>query len=309
MREAIERFPSARSWDEATYRARERDFARFEMYPLGAPLIADNRVDVLDLPDRAAFWGGPLPQQIAYSFLADTTPDLLGWLTALTAGTRTRQEIGLDIMTAMGHVVEPRLTHSHISLRAHAEGCFASVRGGAALHATYENSYRRNREPIQQRIARIIDSRSPEDLRDLDPLLAHYAAASSDTIELVRTGLRAGRFRLPTGDELSHMSRALGTEPAQELAVLAERNPVLEMVMTPEYVRFRDYSVYFQSLRLMINLAYRTLAQIGLRPVERYQLCWLTARAIEDLNGMSSLELIMTAEFPTELIPAAGGAA
>lgn len=81
-------------------------------------------------------------------------------------------------------------------------------------------------------------------------------------------------------------------------AFLERESPLFSaFVCNRNLMQFMSEAAEFLSERLCVNYMYDYLNTIGLRKAERYLLCYLTARAIEDVCGLDPIAMIRNAKW------------
>jgi hypothetical protein len=202
-------------------------------------------------------------------------------------------EVPLRLMVATAAHVCPPLEKGYLSYRSHAEGFLANSSDPDGLRERFERTYRRNGDALRRRMTEVLAALGDgggglPPLGDWLPVLEAYRRRAeelyeADALELTRIAPppeEAGPA--PAGRRVSPFHRALyGDERVRE-----ELNG----------------AGWFAVYRVLLNYQYLLFNRLGLVPVERFLLCYLVARTVEDAYDIRIPDLFDPA---TLVVPAA----
>ncbi|GLZ31002.1 hypothetical protein Lesp02_31910 [Lentzea sp. NBRC 105346] len=197
------------------------------------------------------------PDRLLADFHATTAglaADLRGPNAAFTVMIATAHGLsGLDVLRGA------------VSFRSHAEAVLHTAR--PEVRASWDAHYARHAGALTTRVEAVVAGREPLAHRWIELLLPLRQRAH----RLVATG----ELSLPDIDENASWSPF-------HLAMFA--NERWQRTVRP--------SVRFAVFRVMLNYTYLFLERIGVTEAQRFQLCHLAANAVEEVYGVSALELV-----------------
>ena len=237
------------------------------------PWRPDNSIHEAPWERRLHVLNGPDAAGLLADFYADTT-DLAFTMTEMVVAGRQRSSLAFDLLIATAHGLSGvGLADGSLSLRAHAEGFFAEFPGGEEHRAGWDAHFRRHGGGLPARIERVLkllDSGAAGPLSDWVAVLASYRRRAEDL-------LAAGRLAMP------HPGRGVRPEVVARNEFLRVADPGWFTALTaPWFVRWR----------LMLNYTYLHLTRLGITPMERFLLCYLASRAVEEHFGVPALRRI-----------------
>ncbi len=225
----------------------------------------DQRLHVLGTPEAAEMLAG---------FHVSTTPlafELIGMEHV------ERLERALCLMFATAQVGCPPITQGFLSYRSHAEGYLASREDPERGRDQFEEIYQANKTALADLMtAAVASARSAA---PADPLLTGWLPVIRACQAKARELHAAGRLPLPaltTADERrgqSHNGRISAFHEA-----LFGNETVRDTLNNAEW---------FHIYRILLNYQYLFFTRAGITPVERFMLCYLAARTVEDAHQIT----------------------
>lgn len=268
---------------------------RWELRSRDEPEVDDHSVLVIDDPGREAFWGGSGLQEEGRAFFAETSDWVADLIREHRGDRNARRIVALKLMIVLAWLGDPELVSSHITYRSHVEGFLGGVRSGDRLKRQFESRYRAQAEGTARLVDDVVEDLGDGDEDAVVPGLGGYVDALLVTWERVRDEIERGEANPPDGDEFVALA-------ADELDVVPQWEDVAsssefhEALAGEGWRRFMAENTDFLSFRVMVNLLYGTLQQLGVRPLERYLLCWTLARTVEESRGVDVLGRVREAE-------------
>ncbi|MFI6498956.1 thiopeptide maturation pyridine synthase [Nonomuraea typhae] len=267
--------PSTMAVDERAAVAQHRLLAALEHEsgPL-SPWIADNTVTFPSYPWRLDVHGTRAQAELLAAFHTEATGPVLKLLDRIREGTG-RPGICLTLMLALAHAQCPPVTRGAISYRSHAEYFLANSTDPERTRAGFEAKYAAHRDALVARLDAVLavfDDRADAGtafLKSWIPLWQRYRERGARLIETGVIELEPRGVRASSGPRVSAFQRTLEAEGIWE--------------------RLRQ-APWFLAYRLLLNNTYLQLGRLGCTPVERYLLCHLAGRTVEDRFGVSALD-------------------
>ncbi len=204
-------------------------------------------------------------------FLCKSTSIVLEWLNAIKEEKSTRDEIALQALTATAWAADPDLLRSHISYRSHSTA-FLRYLDSPALIAEFQRRYKTSSGKeatsiVRDTVERLNAQRAPASI-------TRYAILLREVLHLAYAGFASGSLgKLPVKQFRAADAADPNFATAKRLNQILKDDPVL------------------QAWRLVINLNYLVMNQLGISALERYLGCYLVGRACEDLFALKSSEI------------------
>jgi hypothetical protein len=277
----LESRPSRARLDGPTVLAAHRVLAETEHIdePL-TPLATDNTVVAAAYDRRLEILGGAEAADLFEDFYRATNQPVFTALRAFADGADA-WATGMKMMWAVAATSGMPLRRAFLSFRSHAEGFIMGSPHPAETRRFLENSQRPRAEPLADALRGL--------LADMDAgrppsLIADVLTALSELRGRIANAVTDGHVSLPAEGpskqrEWDH--RMLRDSPFHEAL---QRRPDYHLLIAG------DRS--FQTYRIQLNLLYLHLSRLGLSGLDRMVLAYLAAGAVEDVLGVSALDLV-----------------
>ncbi|QVQ51270.1 hypothetical protein J4H86_20975 [Spiractinospora alimapuensis] len=278
----LSRHPSRTVLAPEEYEQRHRELARLEDEhgPL-TPWRPNNTLHEAPFERRPRALGSEEAVDLLADFHADTTELAFRILQDVSTG-RPRLGHALDLMIATAHVLSGvGVTTGFMSFRSHADAFLAMYPGAETLRGPWDDHYRLHEATLRRRVSDTVagldgDAPTSEFVADWTSITRSYHVRASQLL---------ARGQLPT--EHGFSTDANGNPPplvhVSPYHRAAFHNPAVMDSMTAHW---------FVLYRTMLNHTYLFLTQLGVTPQERFLLCHLAARAVEDVFGVSAMRQI-----------------
>lgn len=240
--------PSASIIAEQEYEKRSRRLSQMENFE-AMPLRSNNSVVFADEPVLALLKDENAKIDVR-DYLTDSSEICIRWLERIRQGVVDRNHLTLQLLVALVWVVNSENLTPYLSLRSHAEGYLRlAARQGSELRNQFPTYYEAERGVA---VRRAVDETllMLESGKEIAPAMDAMLNLLRRTLTTLYSGVAAGRYKLES------------------------------LLRTP-----LDDSPAFRSWQMTISLVYRTLNQLGVTALERFLICYLVARAIEDRCG------------------------
>ena len=290
--------------DEAALLPLHRRLADAEREPGPlTPFYPDNSITWTEHDRRIEVLGCPVGADELALFYDTTNQLLFQQLEAVAAGV-PRETLALRLMLATAHTLcrhpeDPSIRRGFVSFRSHAEGYLSTA--GPRVRQGFDQRYAANREILTAQVRSVVaafeagaDGPDGEPLRDwvttIDPLGLRWT-------ELYEAG-EIPEQEIPD-DEENGIGDLLAASPMHQ--AIAGSTAYKEMMYRdPRFLRYR----------LMLNYTYLHLSRLGIPGLTRYLLCHLAANAVEEVYGVTALQLVLAtvAAEPNPAAPAADAA-
>ncbi|MFG2720065.1 thiopeptide maturation pyridine synthase [Streptomyces sp. NPDC048416] len=279
--------------DESALLPLHRRLAAAEREP-GAltPFYPDNSITWQEHDRRVDVLGCPVGADELALFYRNTNGLMFEHLEAVAAGL-PRETLALRLMLATAHTLcrhpqDPSIRRGFVSFRSHADGYLSTV--GPEVRDAFERRYAANRAVLTEQVRAVV---------------AAFGSAATGPGAASDSGAAALRRWVATIDPLGSRWTALyeaGEIPEADIPS-DEENGIGELVTTSPLHRAISGSATYKQMmyrdprflryRLMLNYTYLHLSRLGLSGLTRYLLCHLAADAVEDVYGVTALELVL----------------
>ncbi|MFF3978074.1 lantibiotic dehydratase C-terminal domain-containing protein [Streptomyces sp. NPDC001828] len=300
--------------DEAALLPLHRRLAAAEREPGPlTPFYADNSITWEEHDRRVDVLGCPVGADELALFYEQTNGLLFEHLESVALGL-PRETVALRLMLATAHTLcrhpqDPSIRRGFVSFRSHAEGYLSTV--GPQVRDAFEERYAANRAVLTAQVRAVVasfDSAAPET----------GAGSHSGSHSGSGSGSGSGSDKASAPDRAAALHRWVATiDPlggrwtalyeAGEIPEAAiptdEENGIGELVTSSPLHRAISGSATYKEMmyrdprflryRLMLNYTYLHLSRLGLPGLTRYLLCHLAANAVEEVYGVSALELVL----------------
>lgn len=248
------------------------------------PLYSNNSIQHLPYERRVDIIGSEALAELIECFYVDTSESVFQILDEVRNGA-DRLVLALDLMLATAHAQGDGISRGFLSFRSHAEAFIMRAPEPESMRVALDERYALRRDALVER-ARQVVTYLDAGVGDV-PFVAGWLDLLRALRERAEPLIRSGE--LPLGPSRADESFEYGPALKATLGHSAFHRRIAE---DPEYRRVLYGDPWFQRFRLMVNLLYLHLNRLGVRPIERFMLCHLAARAVEDAFGVSADELM-----------------
>ena len=262
------------------------------------PFYPDNSITWAEHDRRIEVLGCPVGADELALFYAGTNDLLFRHLEAVAAGV-PRETLALRLMLATAHMLcrhpeDASVRRGFVSFRSHAEGYLSTV--GPQVREAFEQRYTANREVLTAQVRAVVaafdeapesgaDSSTDDGGAEADARLLRDWVAAIDPLGARWTALYAAgeipEAEIPD-DEENGIGGLLDASPMHR-AIAGSTAYKQMMYRDPRFLRYR----------LMLNYTYLHLSRLGVPGLSRYLLCHLAANAVEEVYGVSALQLVL----------------
>jgi hypothetical protein len=199
-----------------------------------------------------------------------------------------RIDIAFDLLMYFADGISAQgLRNSHIMYRSHAEGFLASAGNCCAdVRTQFEKAYEKRRFMLLQRLTERTCTRPHS------KALEEYISRTKDLREKLLVACNAEEWQREVAEFREQSHTPDGVTLGRAWKDLGRNSEFHAVLAQDAYQGFMKKDVQFNVTRYSVNMVYATLLMLGISPIERYQLCWLLARAAEDAYGIDSLDVI-----------------
>ncbi|MEJ3653466.1 thiopeptide maturation pyridine synthase [Actinomycetes bacterium KLBMP 9759] len=228
----------------------------------------DHRLHVLGTQETA---------DMLTEFHVASTPLAFDALAAMRDGEQL-SALALRLMFASAELGCPPVSRGFLSYRSHAEGFLANTGDPAAMRSRFEQVYRRNSESLGELLTEVLADLGNGGTADGDP-------ARDSPAWLLRAWVPEARRVLARATVLTEE----GTVQLAPIEVPADDGPDGLVVSSFHRSLFGDEEVrralsqsWFTVYRVLLNFQYLLFGRLGMAPRDRFLLCYLAARTVED---------------------------
>lgn len=268
-----ERFRSAGHPDQVGELAMHRRLADLEDEPGQLePWLPDNSVQVEPFDARLHVLKTAAASDLLSRWHTASTP--ITW--RLLDQQRSGAELSVPLLRLMLASAErgcPPISRGFLSYRSHAEGFLANTSDPAAQRARFDAAYRRNSAELRTLLDEVLAACPRPDAADL---LADWVPLIDRFKVEVEELHRAGQLDLPRIPEVGAGLAPGVTVSAFHRSMFADDAVRDELSTAP----------WFLVYRVLLNYQYLLFSRLGLAPRQRFALCYLAARTVEDAYGI-----------------------
>ncbi|WP_329576374.1 hypothetical protein OG500_03405 [Kitasatospora sp. NBC_01250] len=293
--------------DEAALLPLHRRLAEAEREPGPlTPFHRDNSISWEEHDRRVEVLGCPVGADELALFYERTNGLLFDHLAAVAGGV-PRETLALRLMLATAHTLcrhpeDASIRRGFVSFRSHAEGYLSTA--GPQVREAFEQRYAANREVLTAQVRAVVAAFEPGAadapsaaqgeaerrwVAAIDPLGGRWTA-------LYEAG-EIPEAPIPD-DEENGIGDLLAASPLHQ-AVAGSATYKQMMYRDPRFLRYR----------LMLNYTYLHLTRLGVPGLTRYLLCHLAANAVEEVYGVSALQLVLATAANDATAPGVAAAA
>ncbi|GGM72340.1 hypothetical protein GCM10010106_18350 [Thermopolyspora flexuosa] len=250
------------------------------------PWPPDNSICDMPFDSRRHVLGSDAAVELLTSFYSDSTPLLFAMLDHVRAGRDTKPDLAMSLMLTVAHTSRP-ITQSFVSFRSHSEGYLTWAADPPAARAAFDRHYEERREAYTARVRDVIGTLD-DPARPAAPFVREWAAL------LAEYRHRAGAL-IERGELVQPMPRPEPSPPRLGDIPVPSREPgeLHRLIFnSPAYRRDVFEHPDFLRYRVLLNYTYLHLTRLGLTPLERFRLCHVIANAVEEVYGVSAIDLI-----------------
>ncbi|MFI9366022.1 thiopeptide maturation pyridine synthase [Kitasatospora sp. NPDC053057] len=272
----LRRSPSTAVLDEARETARHaRKAALLDERGALSPWYPDNTLQTEPYEDRLHVLGSPQLADLLDAGHAASTRLAFPLLEHVRRTGHSRLRPALWLMFTFAHTSLPPVSRGFMSFASHAEGFFAQCADPDAVRAAFEARFRQLRGELGDDLAAVLDTL---DGSGRLPFVADWARYVRDRKAAALPLLEEGLI------DLDHAERTpLTAEP--------QLGELLGLLLGNEsYQREVMSTTWFRCHRLAVNQLYTHLDRLGLSITQRFLLCYLAARTVEETFGVSALD-------------------
>ena len=261
------------------------------------PFYPDNSITWTEHDRRIEVLGCPVGADELALFYAGANDLLFQHLEAVASGV-PRETLALRLMLSTAHMLcrhpeDASIRRGFVSFRSHAEGYLSTV--GPQVRQAFDQRYAANREILTAQVRAVVAAFDDDSTADNDAGQLRSWVEAIDPLGVRWTALYAAgeipEAEIPD-DEENGIGDLLAASPMH--AAIAGSTAYKQMMYRdPRFLRYR----------LMLNYTYLHLSRLGVPGLTRYLLCHLAANAVEEVYGVSALQLVL-ATVAAEPVPA-----
>ncbi|MBC3841183.1 hypothetical protein GXW82_15420 [Streptacidiphilus sp. 4-A2] len=273
--------------DEAALLPMHRRLAEAEREPGPlTPFYQDNSITWTEHDRRVEVLGCPVGADELALFYAGTNALLFRHLEAVANGV-PRETLALRLMLATAHMLcrhpeDASVRRGFVSFRSHAEGCLSTA--DPKLRDAFEQRYSANREVLTAQVRAVVAAFDTETAEPAAAELREWVATIDPLGERWTALYAAGE--IPEADIPDDVENGIGG--------LLTASPMHRAIAgSPAYKEMMYRDPRFLRYRLMLNYTYLHLSRLGIPGLTRYLLCHLAANAVEEVYGVSALQLVL----------------
>ncbi|MDN5929457.1 MAG: hypothetical protein L0I24_00055 [Pseudonocardia sp.] len=253
--------------------------AEAELGPL-VPWYSDNSIQYLPYDLRLHVLGTEKAAHLLARFHVRSTPLAFRILEDRVAGS-PRLSALTGLMFASAHIGAPPISQGYLSYRSHAEAYFANCADPAGARSRFERMYQANRESLAEQMhASVAAADSTTGAHDpVTPYVGDWQEIARWLLSQARSLDAADAMPMPSFLDMvpSAVRRSAGPTNVSDFH---------EALLNNDQVRHElGTAQWFLLYRVLVNYQYGLFRRLGVTQTQRFLLCHLVARTVEDAYG------------------------
>jgi len=250
-----------------------------------APWFPDNSVQYLPYDRRLHVLGMSEAADLLADFHVQTTPLAFRILAEQPAGS-PRLGALLSLMFASAQIGCPPISSGYLSYRSHAEGFFANCADPDGTRSRFESRYQANREQLAEHMRAAISVADDDaqlgtgEIADV-PYLSEWSAIARTFLAAAERLVSDGKLSLPGLHSTDQVEQRLG----RGLRNISEFHEAL--YANENVLRVLGSGSWFDVYRVLLNYQYMFFSRLGLSPPNKFLLCHLAARTVEETHDVT----------------------
>lgn len=233
------------------------------------PIEDDATIKLTDSSLRVDIWGENGVQSIRKYYIK--TNDLVMSLIKEPANNKYKNTLSM-MMAAIYAIGNPN--HHQLSFRSHSEAFLNRFDKEDKLREQFEKVYKINNESIKTLFDVLLDT---------EKLFHQWKNVFQDLIKENEPLIAKGQLLMPEAETYMNIVKENNWDKGYE-GKISEFHENLNSI--PIYDKIKK-TKNFQIKRLVLNFLYLTIAQIGIKPVEKFSMCYSISRFFEEKMGES----------------------
>lgn len=188
-----------------------------------------------------------------------------------------RLSIILDFLLVSAHYNYDSITRGYFSFASHVNGFFTRWKNPNVLEDKFHNIYLKNKEYIFSKIENSIEK---QNLNENSELLKRVVIKMK---KLMRTEIEKGNLN----------SFDLNEQKGEGNRDFLEKSPFHNLILgNPDFLDYMNNDRDFLTSRLITVFTYLMVKNLGLKNLDRYLLCYLIYKAVEEKYNLNTMSLI-----------------
>lgn len=213
----------------------------------------------------------------AAELMDDFRHDVLPLAGRILAGDAPRRQEMLRLYFLHALLVTGDLPRGSVSYKSHWEGFASNFPAGAVIERI-RAAYRDHRQTLRQLLLEVAESHA-QDALDADPVLAAWRDLVTAYRPRIRRALTAGQHFT---DQPSTLEEAARMRERAEDNMLRASAFVRAFWSDERFLASIQYEPAILVPRVLVNLLYSLLTAVGLKPIDKFSLCYFSHRAVEE---------------------------
>lgn len=291
MADYLRRHPSRATLDEEREQRVHATLAALESeHGTLTPWFPDNSVQYLPYDRRLHVLGSDEAADLLAAFHVETTPLVFRIVAEQPAGS-PRLGAMLSLMFASAQIGCPPISRGYLSYRSHAEGFFVNCTDPDGTRSRFEDRYQANREQLAERMRAAISGidddaqRSTGEVADV-PYLAEWSSTARRFLAQAQRLVSEGTLSLPGLHSTDGVEQRLG----KGLGNVSDFHEA--MYANESVLKVLSAGSWFDVYRVLLNYQYMLFSRLGLSPPNKFLLCHLAARTVEETHDVSLQTMI-----------------
>ncbi|MNO26463.1 hypothetical protein D3C76_163170 [compost metagenome] len=239
------------------------------------PLIPTN--SILEVPYKKDSWLGENGSKIISDYHSGTSYFVEKILD------QTEEELYPTLLGMMLGVIVcvKDIRRSYLSFRSHSEAMLHAYDKNNLIRTKFQKKYILNQLLIKDLIAQVTEMEHSTESND--EFLQEWTVYCKKFYTELYKEVACGNVFPPKQDEVVLYFQEFG---APETWIVDEMSEFHQMFYRKNDIDNLLNSDTFKSFRIILSLLYSTFSNLGIKPIERFYLCYLVANGVEDFYGI-----------------------
>ncbi|MEK5295758.1 hypothetical protein [Bacillus sp. FSL R5-0659] len=220
---------------------------------------------------------GPMGDELLADFYKCTNEVVLKSIGSTVNDYNDRLDIILDLFLVSAHYNYESITSGYFSFASHVNGFFTRWKNPNVLKEKFNKIYLVNKEYIFGKIENLIEKQNLNENSEL------FKKVIRRMKSLMRSEIEKGNmkpFDLNEQKDAGHRD-------------FLEKSPFHNLILeNPDFIDYMNNDIDFLSSRLITVFTYLMVKNLGLRNLDRYLLCYLIYKAVEEKYNLDTMNLV-----------------
>ncbi|MCY7454005.1 hypothetical protein [Bacillus altitudinis] len=220
---------------------------------------------------------GPMGDELLTDFYKCTNEVVLKSIGSTVNDYNGRLDIILELFLVSAHYNYESITSGYFSFASHVNGFFTRWKNPNVLKEKFNNIYLENKEYVFGKIENLIEKQNLNENSEL------FKKVIRRMKSLMRSEIEKGNMK----------SFDLNEQKDEGHRDFLEKSPFHNLILeNPDFIDYMNNDRDFLTSRLITVFTYLMVRNLGLRNLDRYLLCYLIYKAVEEKYNLDTMNLV-----------------